>query len=129
MLSILFRLLADAEARKGWHCAPFAKDLYLLAISTDSAMRSLRDLRGEEGAALCDAIKLQLRAAAWEVYGVPAGKLRIFFHYHPQFYRLHAHCTRIEHVFPGCEAERAHLLSTVWRAPGPAGPCRSQFPS
>ena len=31
----------------------------------------------------------------------------------PQFYRLHAHCTRAEHVVPGCEAERAHLLTSV----------------
>lgn len=76
-------------------------------------MRSLRDLRGEAGAALCDAMARELKAAAWRVYGVPASKLRVFFHYHPQFYRLHAHCNRIEWVNPGCEAERAHLLSSV----------------
>ena len=76
-------------------------------------MRSLRDLRGEAGAALCDAMARELKAAAWRVYGVPASKVRVFFHYHPQFYRLHAHCNRIEWVNPGCEAERAHLLSSV----------------
>ena len=80
-----------------------------------------------------------LRKTASDVYGVPASKLRVFFHYQPQraagalfgrrggadwrtraatpprrrFYRLHAHCTRAEHTNPGCECDRAHLLSTV----------------
>ena len=58
-------------------------------------------------------MRVALEDCARDVYGVPRSKLRIFFHYHPQFYRLHAHCTRCEHVNPGCEAERAHLLRDV----------------
>ena len=47
-----------------------------------------------------------------EVYGVGPEQLRVFIHYHPQFYHLHVHFTRA-HVNPGCEAERAHLLTDI----------------
>ncbi len=113
------RMAGDAEAADvadpplEWRGADFTRELYLLAMSKDPALMSLRDLHGEDGAALCDEMKSQLRRVAQEVYSVQASQLRIFFHYHPQFYRLHAHCCRIEHVNPGSEAERAHLLSTV----------------
>ena len=76
----------------------------------------MRDLRGPDGAGLCRAMRaalLRCAADAADVYGVPATKLRVFFHYQPQFYRLHAHCTRAEHTNPGCECDRAHLLTTV----------------
>ena len=53
-----------------------------------------------------------LRAAAWDVYGVPASKVRVFFHYQPQFYRLHAHCAALG-AGPACGADRAHLLLSV----------------
>lgn len=99
--------------RETWKNAHFVKDLYLLAISKDPNLKTLRELRGEPGAALCDAMRTTLLDVALQVYGVPHAKLRVYFHYRPQFYRLHAHCTRIENINPGCEAERAHLLSTV----------------
>jgi hypothetical protein len=44
--------------------------------------RCLRDLRGESGALLCESMASELKKCAWDVYGVPANKLRIFFHYH-----------------------------------------------
>ena len=53
-----------------------------------------------------------------KVYGVPGDQLRVFFHYHPQFYHLHVHFTR-SHVNPGCEAERAHLLTDVIQVRSP----------
>ena len=57
-----------------------------------------------------------------EVYGVGPEQLRVFIHYHPQFYHLHVHFTRA-HVNPGCEAERAHLLTDVIQViPGTLGP-------
>mmetsp|Transcript_25575 Transcript_25575/g.78844 ORF Transcript_25575/g.78844 Transcript_25575/m.78844 type:complete len:317 (-) Transcript_25575:26-976(-) len=102
----------DAD-KTTWPAAPWTRDLYLLAISKDAKLASLRDLRGPEGARLVRAMRDALRKTASDVYGVPASKLRVFFHYQPQFYRLHAHCTRAEHTNPGCECDRAHLLSTV----------------
>ena len=107
-------LAEGAEARQGWGGnQEWSKDLYLLAISKNAALRSIRDLRGPDAVALCESMRDSLRACALQVYGVGADKLRIFFHYQPQFMRLHAHCTRCEHVNPGCEAERAHLLTSV----------------
>jgi len=50
-----------------------------------------------------------LRSAALEVYGVPASALRVFFHYQPQFYRLHAHATRVEFACPGSEVRAAEV--------------------
>jgi m7GpppX diphosphatase len=70
-----------AACRAAWHGAEWANGLYLLAIARDPALRSLRDLEGEAGAAMCEAMRDELRAAAWRVYGVPAAKLRVFFHY------------------------------------------------
>lgn len=104
--------MTEGQDRTQWRGAHWVESIYLLAIVKDPSLTSLRELRGEAGAALCDSMASELRRQAWEVYGVPAGKLRIFFHYSPQFYRLHAHCTSLS-VSPGCEAERAHLLSTV----------------
>ena len=102
----------DAD-RATWRGADWTRDLYLLAISKDASLKSMRDLRGPDGAGLCRAMRAALLRCAADVYGVPATKLRVFFHYQPQFYRLHAHCTRAEHTNPGCECDRAHLLTTV----------------
>lgn len=99
--------------RNTWYGATWTDDLYLLAIVKNPLLRSLRDLHGEEGAALCDEMRDELRNAAKRVYGVDPGQLRIMFHYHPQFYRLHAHCVRTHAINPGSETERAHLLTTV----------------
>jgi len=96
-----------------WRGAAWTNELYILGISRDPTLLSLRDLEGEKGAQLVEEMRDELRKAAFEVYGVPASKLRVFFHYHPQFYRLHAHCCRSEWVNPGSEVERAHLLTDV----------------
>ena len=101
------------DDRATWRGADWTRDLYLLAISKDASLKSMRDLRGPDGAGLCRAMRAALLRCAADVYGVPATKLRVFFHYQPQFYRLHAHCTRAEHTNPGCECDRAHLLTTV----------------
>ena len=101
------------DDRATWRGADWTRDLYLLAISKDASLKSMRDLRGPDGAGLCRAMRAALLRCAADVYGVSATKLRVFFHYQPQFYRLHAHCTRAEHTNPGCECDRAHLLTTV----------------
>ena len=106
-------LSVDPTIRQSWHEAKWTDGLYLLAIAKDPALKTIRDLTGEQGAALCEDMRDQLRHAAMSVYGVPASQLRIMFHYHPQFYRLHAHCVRVHSLNPGSEVERAHLLTTV----------------
>ena len=57
-------------------------------------------------------MRLACEAAALNVYGVPRTRLRVFFHYQPQFYRLHAHCAALD-AGPACGADRAHLLLSV----------------
>lgn len=70
-----------------WYEASWTKDLYILAISCDPNLTSIRDLQGQDGIDLCLEMQLELEKVAFNVYGVPANKLRIFFHYHPQVYR------------------------------------------
>ena len=41
-----------------------------------------------------------------------AEEIRVFIHYHPQFYHLHIHFTRLWNDI-GCQVERAHLLDEV----------------
>ena len=86
---------------------------FFMAVALGAQAENWPQLRGPAGAGLCRAMRAALLRCAADVYGVPATKLRVFFHYQPQFYRLHAHCTRAEHTNPGCECDRAHLLTTV----------------
>ena len=103
-----------AVAREEWksHAATVA-DLYCLAIVKDgSRLRSLRDLHGDVDLPMLRNILEQGRAMIETVYGVAQDQLRVFFHYHPQFYHLHVHFTRLENE-NGCQVERGHLLSDV----------------
>jgi m7GpppX diphosphatase len=101
----------NSTPRTQWHGHPSTDHLYCLAIVRDTSLPTLRELRGSSLPMLrailqtgCDTIR--------KIYGVEQDQLRVFFHYHPQFYHLHVHFTR-SHVNPGCEAERAHLLTDV----------------
>ena len=107
------QMTTDDRVRASWHGQQWTDGLYLLAIVKDPVLKSIRDLKGEQGALLCEEMRDELRTAAERVYGVNPSQLRIMFHYHPQFYRLHAHCVRINAINPGSETERAHLLTTV----------------
>lgn len=84
---------------------------YCLAIVRDLNLPTIRELRAEH-LPMLRAVLSTGKAVIEKVYGVAGDQLRVFFHYHPQFYHLHVHFTR-SHVNPGCEAERAHLLTDV----------------
>jgi m7GpppX diphosphatase len=86
-------------------------DLYCLAIVKESGIASLRDLRSQHIPMLKEMLE-ECPKAIEEVYGVQRNQLRIFFHYHPQFYHLHVHFTRLENEI-GCQVERGHLLIDV----------------
>lgn len=86
-------------------------DLYCLAIVKGTSLASIRDLRREHIPMLQDILS-QCPKVIEQVYGVRYNQMRIFFHYHPQFYRLHVHFTRLENEF-GCTVERGHLLLDV----------------
>jgi m7GpppX diphosphatase len=101
----------NSTPREQWHGHPSTDELYCLAIVRDTELPTLRELRTCH-LPLLRAILETGRDTIKRVYGVDQDQLRVFFHYHPQFYHLHVHFTR-SHVNPGCEAERAHLLTDV----------------
>ena len=106
------RFTHHEDLRAAWRGAPWTDALYLLAISRDPGLRSIRDLRGAGAAAVVSAMRAALVAAARDVYGVPEGQLRLFFHYCPRFWRLHAHAARVDGP-ASCAADRAHLVVHV----------------
>jgi m7GpppX diphosphatase len=87
------------------------QDLYCLAIVKESGVASLRDLRARHIPMLRD-ILMQCPMTLEDVYGIHSDQLRIFIHYHPQFYHLHVHFTRLENEI-GCQVERGHLISDI----------------
>jgi len=86
-------------------------DLYCLAIVQERGIATLRDLRSRHVPVL-HSIATKGRQVIEDVYGVPPEELRVFIHYHPQFYHLHIHFTRLWND-GGCQVERAHLLDEV----------------
>mmetsp|Transcript_31621 Transcript_31621/g.46663 ORF Transcript_31621/g.46663 Transcript_31621/m.46663 type:complete len:352 (-) Transcript_31621:200-1255(-) len=87
------------------------KDLYCLAIVKEKGLATIRDLRKRHIPILKD-MMIQCTAAIKQIYNVSPDQLRFFFHYHPQFYHLHVHFTRLENE-TGCQVERAHLVADV----------------
>ena len=105
--------------RSDWYQHPSVEDLYCLAIVKDGSLRSLRDLTAAH-LPLLQAILTQAPATIRTIYGVEVDQLRIFVHYHPQFYHFHVHFTRLENEV-GCQVERGHLLTDLiqnlqWRS-------------
>lgn len=99
-------------AKDNWkNYKPALKDLYCLAIVKEKGLATIRDLRKHHIPMLQDML-IQCTAAIEQIYGVSRDQLRIFFHYHPQFYHLHVHFTRLENE-AGCQVERAHLVTDV----------------
>ena len=82
-----------------------------LLITTDKELRSIRDLTADH---------LPLLEKYWDVIAATLKKrfdleptdVRIFFHYHPSFWRLHVHVTNFDHIL-GCGPERAYSLKGV----------------
>ena len=86
-------------------------DLYCLAIIKERNIATLRDLRSRHLPLLRTLLKKSLTSIT-EVYNVPKEEVRVFVHYHPQFYHLHVHFTRLWND-GGAQVERAHLLEDV----------------
>ncbi|ODN74063.1 hypothetical protein L202_07532 [Cryptococcus amylolentus CBS 6039] len=87
--------------------------LYLVVITQDRAIKSLRDLRPSHLPLLQDIQKEAWRVAE-EKHGVDKGKLRLFVHYHPTYYHFHVHVVHISHDNLGSQvAGQAHLLEDL----------------
>ncbi|KAM4555227.1 m7GpppX diphosphatase [Odontesthes bonariensis] len=87
-------------------------DLYLISITYQRGVKSLRDLTSEH-LPLLQNILQKGQDAILQRYKLPASKLRVYLHYQPSYYHLHVHFTKLGYEAPGCGVERAHLLSDV----------------
>ena len=72
---------------------------------------TLRDLT-KEHIPLLKAMKEEGLKTIEKVYGVKSDQIRVFVHYHPQFYHFHMHFTRL-HNEVGSQVERGHLISDI----------------
>lgn len=112
----------DRDPQAGFYLVPDSKwdrrnlaGLYLLAISKDSAIRSLRDLDGAKHLPLLKGIR---RAVDEQVParfpGITGAQLRCFIHYQPTYYHFHVHIVHIDMVDGiGALVGQAHLLDDV----------------
>ncbi|XP_072252310.1 m7GpppX diphosphatase [Leuresthes tenuis] len=87
-------------------------DLYLISITHQKGVKSLRDLTSEHLPLLQNILR-KGQDAILQRYNLPASKLRVYLHYQPSYYHLHVHFTKLGYEAPGCGVERAHLLSDV----------------
>mmetsp|Transcript_6649 Transcript_6649/g.8227 ORF Transcript_6649/g.8227 Transcript_6649/m.8227 type:complete len:236 (-) Transcript_6649:24-731(-) len=84
--------------------------LYLLLISNNSSLRSLRDLNGDTLPLLRRMDEEIKKCIATRYPSVDVDQVNVFFHYRPTFYRLHLHITKDAIK---CHPSRVHYLSTV----------------
>ncbi|GAA6059489.1 hypothetical protein JCM10212_002232 [Sporobolomyces blumeae] len=115
--NVLYR---DDDPRDGFVLTPDLKwdqktisSMYLLVLSQDRTIRSLRDLRpGHLG--LLRNIRRESERVAVEKYGIDRGELRFFVHYQPTYYHFHVHIVHINYLnFSGITVGQAHLLDDV----------------
>lgn len=108
----------DLDPQDGFILVPDYKwngqieSMYLLAISMDRGIKSIRDLN-EKHLPLLEKIKTESLKAIKDKYGLDAKQIRAYFHYQPTFYHLHVHFTYLQYDAPGIFCEKSHLLNTV----------------
>ncbi|XP_017465904.1 PREDICTED: m7GpppX diphosphatase [Rhagoletis zephyria] len=86
--------------------------LYLLAITRKRDIKSLRDLNSTHLPLLRN-LRAGIAEAIEKRYGLCASQLRIYFHYQPSFYHLHAHINPVRGDAPGIWCEKSHMLDIV----------------
>ena len=94
-----------------WTPSGNVRSLRCLAIFRHARLRSIRDLRGSD-VAMLRAVRGEVLRVVRESFGANEDELRLYFHYHPQFWHLHMHVTHWSQT-RSSEAERAHLLDDV----------------
>lgn len=106
---------AEALASASDHAKSATDSLYAQLIFRDRRLRSLRDIDGGSAPRVASAVAAALAVVRSE-YGVPASALRAFFHYHPSYWRLHAHVAGPQAAPLDDGAGRAHLVEDVLEA-------------
>ena len=97
--------------RDEWYQHESVVDLYCLGIIKQEGIASLRDLRKNHIPVL-KAMKEEGLKVIEKVYGIKSDQIRVFVHYHPQFYHFHVHFTRLYNEI-GSTVERGHLISDI----------------
>lgn len=97
--------------RKDWMNHESTIDLYCLGIVKDKGLASIRDLTSDHIPLLKDMQEKGLDAIK-NIYGIQRDQIRVFSHYHPQFYHFHLHYTRLENEI-GSTVEKGHLVSDI----------------
>ncbi|KAI0764831.1 scavenger mRNA decapping enzyme [Fomes fomentarius] len=114
---VLFR---DPSSESGYLILPDMKwdlttlsSLYLVAISFNRSIRSLRDLN-KNHLGMLQSIRLEAARVVKERWGLGPGSLRMFIHYQPSYYHFHVHIVNANYQgLPGMAAGQAHLLDDV----------------
>ncbi|KLO12332.1 scavenger mRNA decapping enzyme [Schizopora paradoxa] len=87
--------------------------LYLVAISLNRGIRSLRDLK-KEHLGMLRSIKSEASRIVQEKWHLDPGCLRFFIHYQPSYYHFHVHIVNANYVgIPSMAAGQAHILEDV----------------
>ncbi|KAI0674140.1 scavenger mRNA decapping enzyme [Trametes maxima] len=114
---ILFR---DPDPESGYVLLPDMKwdlttlsSLYLVAISLNRSIRSLRDLN-KTHLGMLRSIRQKAAQVVKERWGLDQGSLRMFIHYQPSYYHFHVHVVNANYQgLPGMSAGQAHLLDDI----------------
>ncbi|KAI0646139.1 scavenger mRNA decapping enzyme [Trametes meyenii] len=114
---VLFR---DPSPDSGYVLLPDMKwdlttlsSLYLVAISLNRSIRSLRDLN-KTHLDMLRCIRRQAARVVKERWGLDQGSLRMFIHYQPSYYHFHVHVVNANYQgLPGMSAGQAHLLDDI----------------
>ena len=98
-------------SRCQWHGHASTTDLYCLGITKLHNLWSLRDLRRVHVPMLL-AMERSGLEVIHSIYGIHENQVRVYVHYHPQFYHFHMHFTRLENEV-GCTVGHSHLINDI----------------
>lgn len=110
----------DDSPEKGFVLLPDMKwdlsnvsTLYLVAISLNRSIRSLRDLKKEHVEMLRN-IKSEATRIVKEKWSLTPGNLRFYVHYQPSYYHFHVHIVNANFVgIPSMAVGQAHILEDL----------------
>jgi len=87
--------------------------LYLVAISYNRGIRSLRSLK-KKHIGMLHTIKSEASRIVQERWGLPAGGFRFYVHYQPSYYHFHVHIVNANYVgIPSMAVGQAHVLDDL----------------
>jgi len=87
--------------------------LYLVALTQDRTIRSLRDLR-KRHVGMLRSVQREAHRIVNEKWGLGKGALRMYVHYQPSYYHFHVHIVNTNQTGNlGMAVGQAHLLDDI----------------